>query len=406
MSYYEDVFKKRVGYYGNTKKDIITNVAERQFLVNLRDSPNAEDIFVDGEATRAIILTNKIDQSKLSMLLYTKRSDDVGPGAIVSWGIEKWLVVATDKFSIPAYVKHIMFRTNTVVSYIEDGAPIVQMPALFSGTLDKILRESIYRQMGLAIPLEDRTAMLITSKKTFKKETRLLIDGRAWVVVDYDNSTNKNMAYHSLVEDKIDLARDNVELGVADALVMPQWEITMPDSALTLEVGQSYYVAPVITKDGIVQADLEPIITVTKGAGYVTYAANTLTGSAVGVGEVTCAIAKYPTITRKIPFTIVASNSGAPMTAYTIDGDEVIRWGGTKNYQLKVLVDGVATPESASFTIEGLDGAPTSLAEVSVVNASTCMVAANKKNLVGEIVLKAVSANGTYTKNITIRSLW
>ena len=260
--------------------------------------------------------------------------------------------------------------------------------------------------MGLAIPLEDRTAMLITSKKTFKKETRLLIDGRAWVVVDYDNSTNKSMAYHSLLEDKIDLARDNVELGVADALVMPQWEITMPDSALTLEVGQSYYIAPVITKDGIVQADLEPIITVTKGAGYVTYAANTLTGSAVGVGEVTCAITKYPTITRKIPFTIVASDSGAPMTTYTIDGDEVIRWGGTKGYQLKVLVDGVATSEPASFAIEGLDGAPTSLAEVSVVNASTCMVVANKKNLVGEVVLKAVSANGTYTKNITIRSLW
>ena len=48
MTYYEDIFKKRVLFRGNTKKEVIVSEAEVQFLENLATSANVEEVTIDG----------------------------------------------------------------------------------------------------------------------------------------------------------------------------------------------------------------------------------------------------------------------------------------------------------------------------------------------------------------------
>ena len=129
MNYYEDVYKKRVSFRGGTKKNIITDMATIQFQENLAESPNTEQIELNREPTEGIIITNKADQSKLSMHLYTAKDNDVYPGTIVKWGAEEWLIMSSDKYSAPAYNKSLMFRSNVRVKFYdgyatEDVAPI------------------------------------------------------------------------------------------------------------------------------------------------------------------------------------------------------------------------------------------------------------------------------------------
>ena len=253
MSYYEDVYKKRVSFRGNTKKDSILADAEKQFLENLAESPNTEQIALDGFDTTAIILTNKADQAKLSMYLHTKKDEDVKPGTIVDWGTEEWLIMSSDKNSIPAYNKSLMFRTNVRIKYYNSNGVLNNVPAIFLGSLDSVLREAMYRQMGMAVQLDDRRAMVIIPHNIIRTNTRLMIDKRVWAVVDYDSTSNKDCLYLSLQEDNFDAARDDLVNGIADAYVVPQWVITLPHTSIGLQETDEYFIQPVVTLDGVTQ---------------------------------------------------------------------------------------------------------------------------------------------------------
>ncbi len=405
MNYYEDVFKKRVLFRGNTKKEIIVGEAEVQFLENLATSANREDISIDGLDTQAIILTNKADQSKLSMQLHSQNSVEVGPGSLVVWDEEDWLVMSTDKFSVPAYVKSIMFKSNVRVKFYDDNGNLQNTAGIFLGSLDSILREAVYRQMGMAIQLDDRRAMLIVSKHILRNNRRLMLDGRVWRIVDYDSTSNKTLVYISLQEDHIDPSRDDVENGIAEAKTAPVWSLTLPVANLSLIVDGTYTLNPTVMKDGIVSdaewvatSDNEDIVIVENG---------TVRALAEGTASVTIALLDNNSISITIPVSVVAENP-TPVEGYEIVGEDAIRWGDVKDYQLMHYgADGTKTAVSPTgFTLTDMDGQPTTLATVRRKSTYYVSVSANEETQVGIVLLTITRDDNSATKEISIRSLW
>ena len=402
MSYYEDVYKKRVGFRGDTKKEIIIAESEKEFLNNLAESPNTESVTIDGVSTTAIILTNKADQSKLSMELHSQNSVAVEPGAVVSWDNEDWLVMSTDKFSISSYNKSIMFRSNVRVKYYDGSGVLQNIPGIFLGSLSSVLREAVYRQMGIAVQLDDRRAMLIVSRNIIRTNKRLMLDGRVWNVVDYDSTGNKDLVYISLQEDSIDTARDDVVNGIADAYVTPQWAISLPHTSIGLEVGDEYFIQPVVTLDGLLQAN--PTLTITKNNDNVSIDGSKITANVLGTATLTVSLAANPLVQATIAVSIV--DLATPTMAYMLIGDSEIRWGDSKNYQLRESNNVTAAPVAATFTLTDESGASTTLATLRTINSVTRAVVANENTQVGNVVLHAVYQTVEYVKTIAIRSLW
>ena len=405
MNYYEDVFKKRVLFRGNTKKEIIVSEAEVQFLENLATSANREDISIDGLDTQAIILTNKADQSKLSMQLHSQNSVEVGPGSLVVWDEEDWLVMSTDKFSVPAYVKSIMFKSNVRVKFYDDNGNLQNTAGIFLGSLDSILREAVYRQMGMAIQMDDRRAMLIVSKHILRNNRRLMLDGRVWRIVDYDSTSNKTLVYISLQEDHIDPSRDDVENGIADAKTAPVWSLTLPVASLSLIVDGTYTLNPTVMKDGVV-SDAEWVATSDNG-DIVMVEDGTVRALAEGTASVTIALLDNNSISIVIPVSVVAENP-TPVEGYEIVGEDTIRWGDVKDYQLMHYeADGTKTAVSPTgFTLTDMDGQPTTLATVRRKSTYYVSVSANEKTQVGIVLLTITRDDNSATKEISIRSLW
>ena len=405
MNYYEDVFKKRVLFRGNTKKEIIVSEAEVQFLENLATSANREDISIDGLDTQAIILTNKADQSKLSMQLHSQNSVEVGPGSLVVWDEEDWLVMSTDKFSVPAYVKSIMFKSNVRVKFYDDNGNLQNTAGIFLGSLDSILREAVYRQMGMAIQMDDRRAMLIVSKHILRNNRRLMLDGRVWRIVDYDSTSNKTLVYISLQEDHIDPSRDDVENGIADAKTAPVWSLTLPVASLSLIVDGTYTLNPTVMKDGVV-SDAEWVATSDNG-DIVMVEDGTVRALAEGTASVTIALLDNNSISIVIPVSVVAENP-TPVEGYEIVGEDTIRWGDVKDYQLMHYeADGTKTAVSPTgFTLTDMDGQPTTLATVRRKSTYYVSVSANEKTQVGIVLLTITRDDNSATTEISIRSLW
>lgn len=405
MNYYEDVFKKRVLFRGNTKKEIIVSEAEVQFLENLATSANREDISIDGLDTQAIILTNKADQSKLSMQLHSQNSVEVGPGSLVVWDEEDWLVMSTDKFSVPAYVKSIMFKSNVRVKFYDDNGNLQNTAGIFLGSLDSILREAVYRQMGMAVQLDDRRAMLIVSKHILRNNRRLMLDGRVWRIVDYDSTSNKTLVYISLQEDHIDPSRDDVENGIADAKTAPVWSLTLPVASLSLIVDGTYTLNPTVMKDGVV-SDAEWVATSDNG-DIVIVEDGTVRALAEGTASVTIALLDNNSISIAIPVSVVAENP-TPVEGYEIVGEDAIRWGDVKDYQLMHYeADGTKTAVSPTgFTLTDMDGQPTTLATVRRKSTYYVSVSANEETQVGMVLLTITRDDNSATKEISIRSLW
>lgn len=404
MTYYEDVFKKRVLFRGNTKKEVIVSEAEVQFLENLATSANMEEVTIDGAQTQTIILTNKSDQAKLSMELHSQNSVSVGPGSIVVWDAEDWLVMSTDKLSAPSHVKSIMFKSNLRVKFYDDDGNLHDLPGVFLGSLDSVLREAVYRQMGMTIQLDDRRAMLIISGHILRNNKRLMLDGRVWRIVDYDSTSNKSLVYLSLQEEHIDPSIDDVENGIADGLTATKWTLNLPITTLQLKINDTYMVHPTITKNGVVDETAEWLLASSSDEVLVT-GATSATALEEGEAVLTVSLKNNPSIFATITVSVVAEP--VPTIFYELVGDSTIRQGDYRDYRfVRTNADGTKEPIATTFVLSDEDGAPTTLATIKRKNTMDWTVTANEKSQVGNVLLKVTYEAAVYEKTIAIRSLW
>lgn len=401
MSYYEDVYQKRVGFRGDTKKEIIVQDAEKQFLENLAESPNREEISIDGVATSAIILTNKSDASKLTMHMHTMKTTAVTPGSVILWGSEYWLILSTDKFSLPSYNKSLIIRCNVMMKYLNDVKVVKEIPVVFLGTLDSVLREAVYRQMGMAIQLDDRRAMILTPRVKFKNNTRLMLDKRVWRTVDYDSTSNKYVVYTSLQEDNFDSSRDDLENDVADGLFIDEWDIILNFSTFDIEIGESLPLSVTITKNKVAVPNAAFTLTINNAIAQVD-GDYRVVGVAAGSTPLTVTLTDHPEVVK----TAMVNVANPEMTeTYLVAGPDSLLFGESGSYQLIFDSNGTLTPIAATWTLSDVGGGLT-LATLKQVNSVSYTVKANENGDTGEVRLTATYGGNSYSKIITIKTLW
>ena len=146
------------------------------------------------------------------------------------------------------------------------------------------------------------------------------------------------------------------------------------------------------------------MLTVTSDNTNVVIDGKKITAVSQGDSIVTIFLNANPAIKATIAVSVMDIAEETPI--YLLVGDDTIRWGDVKTYQLQKIDNSVSTPMVAVFTLTNASGGTTNLATLKTVNSVTRSVTANENAEVGTVVLHAVYETIEYTKSITIRSLW
>lgn len=399
MDYYESVYRSRLHHHGENKKEIIEAQAEIQFLENLADpAPNGEDIVVNGVGARAIILANRVDQSKLSMFMYTANNLATKVGDIIKWKDEEWLIFSRDLKSIHAFTKSTIMRTNERLRWYNEEGRLIDIPVYFRGKLDSIMRENLYRQMGMSIQLDDRSAMVVAPRHPVALNSRFIIDGRAWRVTEHDSTTNKGLMYLSMMEDNINTATDDLVNNIANIDKRAVYEV-ITEPLIALSVGETWTLPITIRRN-------EEIVythyTLTSSTAAIQVLDGSLTAEEPGEGFITISSLEPGLFELVVPFVVIAETA----KTYYISGAADVRVGDLKTY---VVYDN-SNVHQTDFTVKLEDSARKPLEKhvaVTTIKDDNILLDVKATSFRGQIYL-VVEREGIKLaeKSIVILGLW
>lgn len=233
-------------------------------------------------------------------------------------------------------------------------------------------------------------------KRTVDRATNFIVEEESWSVVEYDHTSVPGIMYLSLTEGKINEIYDDVENNLADTDKLANYDLSLPETIQTFKVGEPITPTFTLTKNGV-PCDLE--VTLLPTDKKITRLINgVLTAVGPGRTEITVQLKDYPVITLSL--TIEVGEAEQEFTAY-IEGQDKIRLNREATY---TLVGTDSIEGSVRYVIDG--DAEIATIDKSQTAGAVCVIKANGKNKLGDIVLLAVYNSKIYTKNISIVPLW
>lgn len=386
MSEYFDVYRKRATHLGVSPQERAFKSGQLEFKKTLHYSQHAvrdlkcRDFYFDG-----IILTDKQDQNRTSLVLLTELSVEIDVGDLVEWGDTPWLLYKKVVSSYQPHNKFYMVKCGYVVNWIDKDGNLQSSAAHIVGSEESMLKGN-YRTWHSAItPQPNKFIEVIMPYHYIAKETEIILYDECWELIDYDRVSVPGTIFLSFTESKVNEQRDSVYEQIANIDKLQKWSFNMPLS-INVEVGNEIQPIYSLLKNGIVCPDASA--KVIPGDKIYTDAAGKLYAAEEGETEL---LLTYDNIAVTVKVNIgVASPQGY------IDGNDYIRVGRSANYK---LVMEQAT-EKTDFTIDS------ELASIESVDNMSCVVKANDRNKLGTITLTANCGGTTFTKEIKVISLW
>lgn len=391
---YLDVYFSRVNHLGETPIERRKNTAIRNFERWLAESPyTIENLSVErGLYFNGIIQTNKDREEKKIMLLYVSIDIPIQVGDILNWEqddgkLEKWILISKEKRVHEPYQIFSIVKCNYEIKWIDaQGRLKKSWSYVVSSTDDKI--KGNYRTWhNLISPQPNKYAEILMPKQMVDRGTNFIIEDEGWKLIEADFTSVEGIIYMSLTENKVNYQYDDREIDVADVD-----KLAFPVLQPIYYIGN--YIIPDFGENTFNEWEIELIPEpedtdiIKKTDEY---------WQAVKSGKVVLYMQLKGNKAIQKRFEVEIVENDIVFSAY-IDGPDTLRLDRFATYTFTPNIDLVNMPV---FELE-----ETELATIINCTNNECVVRANAKNKLGEIILKAVYDGKTYTKQIKIISLW
>lgn len=234
MTYFEEVYLKRVNRFGKNIQERIQGKKEYDFEYFKNKSPNKVNIYKDSNFVCDGVLQNKTNSEKevIDYLLINK-DIDFPDGTIleteqfVDLKKQKWLIFHLDEYVSIGYNRYQIVELDRSIEWINDGL-IYSEEVHFTGSganlRDKSITSKFTIQYNLAaVYLPNKILNLIMkTNPNFQKGTRLLINDEVWKVSGIDKISVPGVSYVTLEEDYIDKMDD---IDYANSQKLLDWTI-------------------------------------------------------------------------------------------------------------------------------------------------------------------------------------
>lgn len=396
---YTDVYWYRITKYGENHKEREYNYSVRNFEKYLNEHPSSVDVIVDSTHTRASIISNKQDQYKLTKQILTSINTIINPGSIVEWNDGHWIVYQKEVNPNQAYNSCYMVECNKKLKWIDEYGVEQEEWAYIFSSKDSIVKQNFRTWNRLITPQPNQwLEMLVPAKKTIKMDQKFIIDGRAWFVDEYDATSSKGVTYYSLTEDKIDRMDDSIENGLANANKLDCYKIAIQDE-ISCGLTDNYIISPIVYNDGVI--DIQPLgyIIEDRDIASLMLLNNNATIVPISKGQTTLKI--YLINQPKVFKSIVINITDMTEQSAVLIGDDSIKTTDFAIYSVYRISDSKIIDPIISFSISD-----SNLASGILLDDGTLKIIANEDNKLGVVTVIINTSSNTYTKKISIRSLW
>lgn len=395
MTYYNDVYKKRAKWWGDTSKDQYTSIAKKYFSDFLLRSPNAEDITLNNSSIRAAVLSQREEGNQDEKIFLIDHEEVAAPGSLIGWYGAVWIVMRVEKRSFESYNKITALMTNYTLKWTGRDGRVHNIPAYLQGAMTTRLEDNYRLASGqYVIPLPNKNLRVIIPSSPVQSEDRFIIKGEAWRVLDRDLVSIDGLMYLYLQEDLVNPGKDDVanEIAFQQRTKAKNLEIGM--DTLSLGIGESFTFSPVLYEQGIPLSS--SFVLVIDGEEVVSHNL-TVQGAKEGATRAIVRSVEYPEIEASCQI-MITEEAQEPRLEMKIVGADTIKWGVRRTYN---LLEG-GQPKNCYYIVDP----PTGLVSVIDAELNTITIEANKDNKVGEITLYAITNARTVEKKISVVSLW
>lgn len=148
MSYYEDVYKKRLNRYGTDHQSRMQGKREKNFEIELARSVFRVDFLFNGELTYGILERYKQNETETMQYLRTKVGVDLPAGTVLSiedytGNVSDWLVCWPERITSSGYNKYIVLRLTHEIEWTSRDGEKFSLKTYFYGQEDNMLKDEI-----------------------------------------------------------------------------------------------------------------------------------------------------------------------------------------------------------------------------------------------------------------------
>ena len=207
MSYYEDVYLKRLNRYGMDYQSRVQGQREREFEDLLLKSIYRVEFEYDNEKHPATLERYKQDDTQLLQYLLTRVSLNLPNGTILmipdkDQELQPWLVYWLESIKASGYNRYVVLKLTHFITWRDRDGNEQQTWCYFHGSGDSAIKETI-KGSG-AVYVEDsntRFAIMPTCEDLHKDDYMELGDGKlreGYRVTGYDIHSTPGVEYVSL----------------------------------------------------------------------------------------------------------------------------------------------------------------------------------------------------------------
>ena len=394
---YHDVYFSRINYMGETMADKIRNGGIRSFERWMAESPfTIEDLSVErGLYFSGIIQTNKDKEERKTMYLYVANDIPIVVGDILNWKqddgtIDKWLLLKKEQKVNGTYQTFWIIKCNYLIRWIDSTGRLKKSWAYAVSSVDDKIKGNFRTWHNLITPQPNKYAEIIMPRQEIDRGTNFILEDEGWKLVESDFTSVAGIIYMSLTEGKVNYQYDDLNVDVADT-----------DKLKFPELGSMYTVGEEIVPDfgefTFNEWEIELIPTINENV--VAFTDDKL--YAVGEGTATIIMQLKDRKAVQKRFEIIVRAAQEEFSAF-INGPDSIKLDRYGNY----ILEGT-TPINGEVTYRlGDQNKDYATIQMSTEDANVCIIHANKKNKIGEIILIATYDGVDYSKTIKIIPLW
>lgn len=344
-----DLYRKRqVAYGGSSSIDKLDYRNKQLFNRALQESFNAEEVVLNNEDWRALILEDKLtlelDQKWIGMPL----ESNLKPGDVihVKRNDVRWIMVQTD-LSERSFCRCVGKRCVTEITWRDEDDNVHSSWAALRGPTETSIKTEARKHI-LFDQGNEKVALWLPDTpetKSLRRYKHIMVKGETWEIASVDYLTTPGILELNLVEAQDNRDLDNTSLGIARDNKFTFTNVF--DKDLDFQLNTYISLEPYLTKDGVdITEEKESEFIFTCYPDTYTYDEVHLGVSFSELGNYHITIG-YPNMKMVKEYDIeIKQYDTEEESYYLIKGNSIIRplVNSLESYDIDYFVNGVQTP--------------------------------------------------------------
>ena len=207
MSYYEDVYLKRLNRYGNDYQTRVQAQREREFEGKLLKSVYRVDFEYNGESHPATLERYKQDETELLQYLLTRVSLNLPSGTILmipdkNSELKPWLVFWLESIKASGYNRYVLLKMSHEITWRDCNGNEQTTWCYFHGSGDSAIKETIKATGAVYVEDSNVRFIIMPLSENLRKDNYMEIgEGNlkeAYRVTGYDIHSTPGVEYVSV----------------------------------------------------------------------------------------------------------------------------------------------------------------------------------------------------------------